>query len=424
MSSSFAIAAVSAVLKHYLNNVLSSFPDGAPIVSAVAPDLVQKNLTQAETTSQVNLFLHQVTYNPGWRNQYLPSLAADGKTRLDNPPLALDLHYLLTAYDSRDYHAEALLGIALLMLHQNPVLTRADITDAFNNLDPTQNLTLSLQTSALAQQIEQIKISPATLGREEMAWLWTALKADYRPTFPFQASVVLLQPELPASSGPPVLTRKVAAQPNFLTPFPHLTQLDLPSGQSAAKLGDSITVEGTKLGSTQSVLLSTALQNAQQTIGIVGFHPETSFPFKIPDPPSPPPGSDPIDLPVGVYVVSATVNNGPDTLTTNSLPLTIAPQITSAFPSPVASGNNKKFTVTCKPFVRPSQQVSLLIGGQQAPADHLAAATNTPSFTFAQLLPTFGNVPVWMRVDGIDSQIIDTSDPQTPKYTGPSTKVT
>ena len=51
-----------------------------------------------EPENQVNLFLHQVTHNPAWRNVDLPSLAADGKTRLTNPPLALDLHYLLTVY--------------------------------------------------------------------------------------------------------------------------------------------------------------------------------------------------------------------------------------------------------------------------------------------------------------------------------------
>ena len=56
-----------------------------------------------------------------------------------------------------------------------------------------------------------IKITPATLGREEMAWLWTALKADYRPTFPFQVSVVLLQPQQNTSLALPVLRRHFQA---------------------------------------------------------------------------------------------------------------------------------------------------------------------------------------------------------------------
>lgn len=422
MSNSFAIAGVTAVLQYYLGQALGSFPPGAPAVSAVAPDIIQQQFTASDVPSQVNLFLHQVTYNPGWRNQCLPSVAADGRTRLSNPPLALDLHYLLTVYASEDYHAEALLGISVQLLHQNPVLARADITIALDNLDPTNDLASTLAGCALPQQIEQMKITPATLGREEMAWLWTALKADYRPTFPFLVSVVLIQPERMASSGPPVLTRIVDAQPNLLVSFPHLTQVDPPGGQSAATLGDSVTVEGTQLTGTQTILLTTALQSLQQTIPIAGPG-DASFKFTIPSPPPPPPGGDPTDLPAGVYVLSATVKTSSDTLATNNVPMTIAPKITSAFPATVASGASVTVAVTCAPFVRASQQVSLLIGGQQAPVDTFSKATNTPSFTFKPLLPTSGPVPVWLRVDGVDSQIIDTSGP-TPKYSGPFTQVT
>src|SRR5208337_4788108 len=130
------------------------------------------------------------------RNADLPSLGPDGKTKLKNPSLALDLHYLLTVYGSDNWQAEALLGCALLALHDNPVLARADIAAAFTAMfhtppPNTGHLAQFLLTSGLADQIEMIKITPSTLGREEMAWLWTALKADYRPTYPFQVTVVL-----------------------------------------------------------------------------------------------------------------------------------------------------------------------------------------------------------------------------------------
>ena len=95
---------------------------------------MQEAFTPGSPENQVNIFLHQVTHNVGWRNQDLPSVAADGRRRLSNPPLALDLHYLLTAYGSADWQAEALLGFALLMLHENPVLTRNDISNAIGKL--------------------------------------------------------------------------------------------------------------------------------------------------------------------------------------------------------------------------------------------------------------------------------------------------
>src|SRR5215472_761225 len=101
MSNELAIAGVTAVLEYILNQIYSTLTHqfgNTVTVSAIAPDLVQSSFSAGGTNqpqNQVNIFLHQVTYNQGWRNEGLPSLAADGKTPLQNPPLALDLHYLL-----------------------------------------------------------------------------------------------------------------------------------------------------------------------------------------------------------------------------------------------------------------------------------------------------------------------------------------
>ncbi len=245
MSDPLAISGVSAVLQFYLTNMytsLASIFGGHVTVTSLAPDLVQKSFGSGDTTeNQVNLFLHQVTYNPAWRNVALPSLDADGRTRLKSPPLALDLHYLLTVYGSADWQAEGLLGYALMMLHENPVLTRQDISFALTNLPGSNNLIAPLAASTLADQIEMIKITPATLGREEMAWLWTALKADYRPTFSFQVSVVLIQPQRSTSLALPVLRRALQAVP--VQPAAILA-VQPPNKQVAAAFTDTVTVSG------------------------------------------------------------------------------------------------------------------------------------------------------------------------------------
>ena len=195
-----------------------------------------------------------MTPNAAWRNVDLPSLAADGATRLKNPPLALDLHYLLTAYASEDAEAEALLGYAILMLHENPILPRALISTVSATL-PATPLQRRAEAPGSRAQIEMIKITPATLGREEMAWLWTALKADYRPTFPFQASVVLIEPEATTVSALPVLRRSISAISGLAPPFPALSAVVPPAGASTALLGDTVTVEGTNLGAVTGVRL-------------------------------------------------------------------------------------------------------------------------------------------------------------------------
>jgi Pvc16 N-terminal domain len=424
MSTALAIPAVTAVLRHYLHGVYNS-PDSHMsnvAVSAKAPDVVQSEIgTGATQQLQVNLFLHQVTPNAAWRNVGLPSLASDGVTTLKNPPLGLDLHYLLTAYAFEDSHAEALLGFAVAFLHDNPVLIRSQIAPALNAL-PSNSFCDGLRASGLASQIEMIKITPATLGREEMAWLWTALKADYRPTFPFQVSVVLIQPQAPTASGLPVLQRNLTVVPNVLSPFATITEADPSNGQPATVLGDTVTVNGSNLASATSVLLITNQQQTRQTITALLNVGDSSFQFVVPNPNLPPPQNNPTDLPAGFYVLTASVGSGTNTITTNGVPLAIAAKLLTS-PATIASGPSVTVPVTCAPYLRPSQEVSLLIGGQQAPADPFTTPTNAPSFTFKPLQPTGGQVPIWLRVDGVDGPIINPSTTP-PSFSGPFTQVT
>ncbi len=425
MSNALGISAVTAVLQSMLYNIYAQgapqYPDlgqGQIPVSAVAPDIIQKSLDSGSGDQlQVNLFLHQVTPNAAWRNVDLPSLAPDGKTRLRNPPLALDLHYLLTAYGAKDCEAEALLGYAVQFLHETPILAREQIRKTLANPSTTIPFSGLLATSGLADQIEMIKITPATLGREELAWLWTALKADYRPTFPLLVTVVLIQAQHTLLSALPVLQRVVAAQPNLLPPLPTLIEIDPPNGQPAASLGDNVTVRGINLAGATGITLGNSHLGIHQTLTPLINVKDTSFQFTVP-----PPQPTPTDIPAGIYVASAQAPQGPDVLSTNGLPLAIAPKITSS-PATLASGSGITVTIGCAPFVRVGQEALLLIGGQEAPADPFTTPTNSPSFTFAKLQPTGGPVPVRLRIDGIDSPSIDMIK-SPPEFAAPFIQVT
>ena len=131
MSSPLAIGAVSAVLRNLLDNGLidaGAAVGGTVNVSAVAPDTI--DIGDPNLAPRLNLFLYQVTHNSGWRNSGLPSRSAATGERLTNAPLALDLHYLLTAYARADFEAEILLGYAMHLLHERPVLGAAAIRAA------------------------------------------------------------------------------------------------------------------------------------------------------------------------------------------------------------------------------------------------------------------------------------------------------
>lgn len=88
---------------------------------------------------------------------------------------------------------------------------------------------------------------------------------------------------------------------------------------------------------------------------------------------------------------------------------------------PLASGNTN-LTVPCSPFLRPGQEVFLIIGDQLVSANAFTTPTNSPSFTYPDLQPTSGLVRARIRVDGIESRIVDrTTTP--PSFTGPQVQV-
>ncbi len=103
MSNALSIAAVTAVLKDLLENGLVSDSITASVgdvmVTALPPDLITVG---TDERAQLNLFLYQVTQNRNvdWVSQEFRSKNSriNKNPRSTNPPLALDLHYLLTAY--------------------------------------------------------------------------------------------------------------------------------------------------------------------------------------------------------------------------------------------------------------------------------------------------------------------------------------
>jgi hypothetical protein len=435
MSDPLAIAGVSAVLQFYLYNMytpLSSLFGGQVSVTSLAPDLVQESFGPNDSAeNQVNLFLHQVTYNQAWRNVALPSLDADGKTRLKSPPLALDLHYLLTAYGSADWRAEGLLGYALMMLHENPVIARDDISYALTHLTGSNNLIHGLANSTLADQIEMIKITPATLGREEMAWLWTALKADYRPTFPFQVSVVLIQPQRNTSLALPVLRRSIHANP--VQPAQILAVLP-PNGQTAAAFTDTVTVSGEFLGGVSQVLLSNAKLALRFPVPVSNVS-NTSLQFV--------PGSQttyPAGVPPGIYSLAAQFTNSAGTevvQSTDTLPVALAATLpTQAQTAVTNSDGSLTVTVDFTPAVWEGQDVSLSLSSitppvapatlytMTAPALPFTGNVNTSlSFQFPAGLPA-GQLLGRLQVDGVTSQVGTDFKVHPPVFTGPMVTIT
>lgn len=217
MSNALAMAAVTAVLKDRLNDGLmnANFDSiGQFSVTSSPPDKLESDTTPA---NRLNLYLWNATRNAAWANQRLPARSSDG-SRIDNPLLALDLHYLLTATGSEDLNAEILLGYGMQVLHETPVLTRADIRASLGGSNPPLDAALLpaplrlLAAADLADQFEQIRITTAipdskSLGQIEMLGnLWSAFSAPLRASALYQVSCVLIESRRPARRALPVLS--------------------------------------------------------------------------------------------------------------------------------------------------------------------------------------------------------------------------
>ena len=426
MSTALAIAGVTAVLRDLLNDGLvnrniSGIVGSSVTVSVLAPDRVVP--TGGTEASQINLFLYAVTPNAGWRNEALPSRDGAGRARLTNPPLALDLHYLVSVYSGGDLHAEILLGYAMQLLHEVPVLTREAIRTALNpspvvapNLPPALR---ALAESGLAEQLEQIKLMPAYLNSEEMSRLWTAMQTHYRPSAAYQASVVLIQPQRQARTPLPVLTRGpvdpatgretgIAVQPSLLPRVPLLTAAVPPLRQPVAAIGDTVALQGLLLdGTARTVVLHMDRFDLDLERPVLAPTPDrpaaTVAAFSL--------AGQQAALPAGSYRVVVRVTR-PDLLsvdkvyTTNPLVLTLAPQITN-LPQTVARAGNGSATVTINftPALRAGQRAVLVLGAEEFQPETAGATPTSLAFVIAQA--QVGVHLARLRIDGVDSPIID-----------------
>ena len=435
MSSPLAIGAVSAVLRNLLDNGLieAGAAMGTTVnVTAVAPDTI--DLEDADEPPRLNLFLHQVAPNAGWRNARLPSRSSVSGERLTNAPLALDLHYVLTAYGRANFQAEILLGYAMHLLHERPVLDRDAIRRALNpsplDVGMLPPAFQALAASDLADQVELIKVTPAAMGGDEMSKLWAAIQSHYRPSAAYHVSVVLIEGTRAGVSPLPVLTRGkldpttgrdrgVVVNPDLLPPLPTLFYATPPLQQAAARLGETVTVTGVRLDGSGHVvrlvhrLVGTPIELVPAAPNTTG----TAISVALPND-----AAAQTSFAAGQWSLSVrfTPTGEVDPRETNAAPLILAPVpvITAdaglGLPAAtvVRGGAPPRVTVTmaARPQVRLEQRATLMLDSVEAVALPRALASDALVFEFPNSVIA-GAHWVRLRVDGADSVLLDRSGP-------------
>jgi hypothetical protein len=438
MSSALGVAGVSAVLADLLNNGVVDHNLSATVgtvnVSAKPPDRVTSG--NGADPNQLNLFLYHVAPNPGWRNVGLPARDDNG-TRLTNPPLALDLFYLLTAYGEKDFNAEILLGYAMQLFHETPVLTRDAIRKALRGPSPPATGDIlptdfkTLVAADLAEQVEQIKIIPQSMGIEEMSKVWTALQTSYRPTAAYQVSVVLIESRRPTKQTLPVRERILKVVP-FQQPVIESIESDA-GADDPIVVNSTLVINGRQLrGAITSALLGGIKSSpAPNDLG------ENQIKISLP-----PPLPDVLRAGIQSAQVVHEIDLGKPLkphrgFESNIAAFILHPKIT--IPA-TASG---MLAITFDPKVGKSQRVTLLLGERNPPPDRPARSfniaappengitvsgqTDTATITFALAGVTAGQYFVRVQVDGAESSLTVDTTPGSPtlnQFNGPTVTVT
>lgn len=409
MSDYLAVGGVSAVLKALLNASLASGGPSTVLVSPPgitnkAPDLIP---TGPDEPAQLNLFMYYASINPALRNLDLPSRSGSGGT-MSNPPLAINLHYLVSAYGANPYDPEILLAFAMQVFHQNPVVPRNVIQTALTALDsgsPSNEAQL-IAASTLASQIEQIRITPEALSTEEIYRLWTAFQVSYRPTTSYQVTVVVIQDTNTYQSNPPVQTRSVLAVPLI---SPMITSV---SPQMITP-GSTLTIQGNNfLGdvtgdtwvsfSGGAPIKPATLQNDCVRVTV------------------------PNTLQAGVCNVrvlrNVTFDSSPTPHTcfaSNAFPFQLIPVIETPASPPYKVKQGKPLTIGVTPDVGILQTVAVYIGDQAIPQPKGPLTGPAISSTVAVTVPasiSTGTYPLRIEVDGVQSLLTQDTNKASATY--------
>ena len=232
MSNALAISATTLTLQNLLTRA-------TPNVTVLPPDQARNG----NAGDQLNLFLYQTLHSAAWRNAEMPSTVRSGE--VDQSPLALNLHYLITSYGENEAVSHQILGRAMSVLHDHMLLGANEI----------RNATLAtLPDSNLNEQLERIRITPLQHSLEDISKLWAGFQTQYRLSTAYEIAVILIESTRPKSSPLPVLRQGSEDRgPHAVaSSSPTLSEISLPNGQPSAELGSLLTLLGQNLAGEKS----------------------------------------------------------------------------------------------------------------------------------------------------------------------------
>jgi hypothetical protein len=236
------IVGVDTVLRTLSLEAVGSLPD--PVTVTVGP------LDRPVGSARLNWFLYRITPAPAYVNMEYPDTG--WTTRRGRPPLALTLHYLLSAEpgelteagdDETGVHAA--LTAVMNALHDNGIFGLSTL------IATGPDRTVQDVTTALAGMTEPLRVTMAAVPIETMTALWTTGSRAIRLSVGYEVSLVTVPVDTPFESGPPVLERVLGVGPSRIPVIDSVSPSTLWFGSTAtvtaSGLNDDVTVTLSRL---------------------------------------------------------------------------------------------------------------------------------------------------------------------------------
>ncbi len=238
-----AIGAVTKSIAELLSRKLNKPPLMGSSVTLRVTTLPPDD-DRIDASDGVNLFLYRFTESPFASNVDWPGdRSRPGGAKW--PPLALTLHYLLTAYAKKssttaqdDITAHQILGNAMTILHGYPVLN--DIHDGEFDANLDEHFPKELRDA-----YDKIKITRAPVTMEEFSKIWTGLGKAYRLSAAYDVSLVQIAPLISGTMPSPPTQRTTVKAESVPSPTILAVQPDAgPAGGTVTLMGAGFACRG------------------------------------------------------------------------------------------------------------------------------------------------------------------------------------
>jgi hypothetical protein len=394
-----AIGGVSATLQTLLEERMA-LPDGVEPTEFEVTVGVPKPLAESDREfPRVNLYLYRVTRNGELANQEIPGR---GDAALaEQPPLPLNLHYLVTAYGdsargargSRDQVvAHYLLGGAMQVLHETPIVSVAMLGGDG----------MPILHRSLRGEYERVKLTLEALTVEDASKIWTALTEPFRVSAAYEASVVRIEPR--SRRVPPQRIGQAPFEPpGAVTPaaIPRIAELRVRTGSGPerpsgpARIGDTLALYGSGFAPDG---LRVRIAGADVTAHITAVTSDRVV-LSLPDDPALRPGA------LSVQVASVVEVGGPEpervASASGAVAFMLVPRVDALTP-PDAAGD--PWVVTGKRLYDPDVESTVLIGDVPLrDSDYRSRSEHRLAFDLPAGVPGGRDRVLRVRVNGAES---------------------